>query len=58
MVNKYNSRDIKLIDWDWAGRIGEATYPHNVNNHSVARPEGVESCGEIKVEYDLGMVNF
>ena len=58
MVHKHNSRDIKFVDWDWAGRIGEATYPHNVNNQSVARPDGAESCREIKAEHDLGMIEL
>ena len=58
MVHKHNSRDIKFVDWDWAGRIGEATYPHNVNSQSVARPDGAESCREIKAEHDLGMIEL
>ena len=56
VVNKHDSRDIKLINWDWAGLIGEATYPHNINNQSVARPDGVESCRQ--VEHDLGIVEL
>ena len=58
MVNRHNSRDIKIIDWDWAGRIGEARYPHNVNKHSVDRPDGVDSCGEINADHDLSMVEL
>ncbi|KAK7677212.1 hypothetical protein QCA50_019806 [Cerrena zonata] len=58
MVKKDDPEDVMFIDWDWAGKIGQATYPYNVNKHSVIRPDGVERCGEILPEHDLGMVDL
>ncbi|KAK7677224.1 hypothetical protein QCA50_019818 [Cerrena zonata] len=58
MVKKDDPEDVMFIDWDWAGEIGQVTYPYNVNKHSVIRPDGVERCGEILPEHDLGMVDL
>jgi len=33
-----------LIDFDWAGPVGEAKYPLAVNCKTVKRPEGVRGC--------------
>ncbi len=45
---------IHFIDFDWAGRQGEAVYPMRVNNVTVRRPEGEP----ILVEHDMAMVKF
>lgn len=31
-----------LIDFDWAGKEGEARYPINVNRTGIKRPDGAE----------------
>jgi hypothetical protein len=40
MVQKNGSDVIQLVDFDWAGKIGEVKYPVNVNRTDVVRPEG------------------
>ncbi|KAF8336168.1 hypothetical protein F5887DRAFT_841756, partial [Amanita rubescens] len=48
---------IHFIDFDWAGRQGEAIYPMRVNNVTVRRPEGASDGKPILVEHDIAMVN-
>ncbi|KAF8346757.1 hypothetical protein F5887DRAFT_831751, partial [Amanita rubescens] len=51
------SDDVKihLIDFDWAGPIGEAKYPADVNKITVRRPDGVEGGGFITKQQDIEM---
>ncbi|KIK03232.1 hypothetical protein K443DRAFT_5494 [Laccaria amethystina LaAM-08-1] len=46
---------IHFIDFDWAGRQGEAVYPMRVNRVTVRRPEGVSDGKPILVEHDMAM---
>jgi hypothetical protein len=48
---------IHFIDFDWAGRQGEAVYPMRVNRATVWRPEGASDGKPILVEHDMAMVN-
>ena len=48
---------IHFIDFDWAGRQGEAVYPIRVNRVTVWRPEGASDGKPILVEHDMAMVN-
>jgi len=32
---------VQIVDYDWAGEIGEATYPPNINTKTVRRAQGV-----------------
>ena len=48
---------IHFIDFDWAGRQGEAVYPMRVNNVTVWRPEGASDGKPILAEHDIAMVN-
>jgi serine/threonine protein kinase len=48
---------IHFIDFDWAGRQGEAVYPMCVNRVTVRRPEGASDGKPILVEHDIAMVN-
>lgn len=57
MVRRGDTEDVKIIDWDWAGVLGETTYPYNMNKTTVVRPEGVERGGKIQPEHDLSMVH-
>ena len=33
-----------VVDFDWAGRIGEVRYPMNVNREDVYRPNMICRC--------------
>ena len=44
-----------LVDFDWAGKIGEARYPLNVNK-GIGRPEGAEDGKLIMAEHDIAML--
>jgi len=44
-----------LIDFDWAGKEGEARYPMNVNRNNIRRPEGARDGLPIKQKHDLEM---
>ncbi|KAF8339438.1 hypothetical protein F5887DRAFT_979972 [Amanita rubescens] len=54
------SDDVKihLIDFDWAGPIGEAKYPAEVNKITMRRPDGVEGGGLITKQHDIEMISF
>jgi serine/threonine protein kinase len=47
---------VMLVDFDWAGRIGEARYPMNVNREYVYRPEGAVDNELILAEHDMSML--
>jgi RIO-like serine/threonine protein kinase len=49
---------IHFVDFDWAGRIGEANYPDDINGFTVKRPEGAEGGKLITVEHDKMMVSY
>ncbi|CAG7853843.1 SubName: Full=Uncharacterized protein {ECO:0000313/EMBL:CCA70121.1} [Serendipita indica DSM 11827] len=49
-------KNVKVIDFDWAGRVGEAKYPANVNYTEIMRPEDARDGLLIKKEYDLEML--
>jgi hypothetical protein len=48
---------IHFIDFDWAGRQGEAVYPMRVNTVTVWRPEGASDGKPILVEHGMAIVN-
>ena len=49
---------ILLLDFDCAGRPGEAQYPLGLNQETVRRPAGVCGRGIIQTEDDNAMVNL
>ena len=51
---------VKLVDFDWAGKIREARYPPHVNLNldGLDRPDWVEGEKLITVEHDLEMVKL
>lgn len=55
---KEDGSSIQVIDWDWSGIAGTATYPTNVNNTSMWRPDGVNGGNYIAPERDLQMVEY
>ncbi|KAG8906414.1 hypothetical protein FRB99_006916 [Tulasnella sp. 403] len=51
---------VRLIDFDWAGKVGEAKYPLLVNPDlgGIRKPTGVKGGGCITMEHDLAMVEL
>ncbi|KAI0293993.1 hypothetical protein BC826DRAFT_1013672 [Russula brevipes] len=49
---------IHLVDYDWAGRIGEAKYPVGINKLGVRRPHDVVGGQPITPIHDLEMVTL
>ncbi|KAH9987923.1 hypothetical protein BJV74DRAFT_796390 [Russula compacta] len=54
------SEDVKIhiIDFDWAGRVGEAKYPIEINRMTVWRPVGVNGGELITKQHDIDMVSY
>ena len=49
---------VHVVDFDWAGRIGEARYPIGMNTKTVQRPAGVKSGELITTRDDEDMVSY
>ena len=52
---------VRLLDFDWAGEVGQAKYPFLVNPDlgcGFERPSGVKGGGVITTEHDLAMVDL
>ena len=48
-----------LLDFDWAGEIGTARYPMNLNrSENLWRPEGARDGQLILAEHDIAMLEF
>lgn len=48
---------LRLVDFDWADKIGEARYPKFLNTDvDLGRPNDVEAFEFIKPEHDLHMI--
>ena len=58
MVKKDDSPGIMLIDFDWAGVMGEVRYPMNVNDVDIRRPYGAYDDELITAEHDNIMINY
>ncbi|KAF9234386.1 hypothetical protein BU15DRAFT_52671 [Melanogaster broomeanus] len=46
-----------ILDFDWAGKIGETRYPMNVNTE-IYRPEGAIDGALIQAGHDIAMLDF
>lgn len=58
MVKKDGSLGIKLVDFDWSGKIGEVRYPMNVYRGArLWRPDGARDGQLIKAEHDMDMLH-
>lgn len=44
-----------LVDFDWAGKVGHATYPMNLDG-DVERLRGVRGGGKIRMAHDADML--
>ena len=53
-----DAKDVKIhiIDFDWAGKVGEAKYPIGVNTETMKRPDGVGDGVIITREHDEWML--
>lgn len=49
---------IHVIDYDWAGPDGDATYPIGINRSSVTRPDGAEDGKLITKAHDIEMISY
>lgn len=61
MVRKGSNQDewkVKIIDFDWAGKVGDARYPPNVNRREIRRPKGVKDGELILQEHDREMIEY
>ncbi|KIL66082.1 hypothetical protein M378DRAFT_10374 [Amanita muscaria Koide BX008] len=56
MVPRSGELHFFLIDFDWAGRIGEVRYPMNVNRKGIWRPDGARDGDLITAEHDDEML--
>ena len=57
MVKKTGEDRVMLVDFDWAGRIGEVRYPMNMNT-KIARPAGVYGGELIMANHDMEAVDL
>jgi hypothetical protein len=59
-LDSLDSNDVRIhfVDFDWAGRIGEAKYPDDINRITVRRPEGIEGGKLITMEHDKAMLSY
>jgi hypothetical protein len=57
MVRKNGQSGFMLVDFDWAGKIGEVCYPMNVNTDpALGRPSGAYDGEVIKADHDMDML--
>ncbi len=56
MVGKEDRTKFMIIDFDWAGAIGSAEYPPNVNRKGIQRPEGARDGLPILASHDNAML--
>ena len=58
MVKKSGEKGMMLLDFDWAGAIGEIQYPMNVNITDIRRPEGAIDKQLVLAEHDMAMIVY
>lgn len=57
MVKKMGGLEFLLVDFDWAGRIGNVNYPKFINTDpTIGRPAAAEDCATILPEHDDHML--
>ncbi|KAH8924591.1 hypothetical protein BT69DRAFT_1349368 [Atractiella rhizophila] len=57
LVSQSDPVRVMLVDFDWAGKMGEVKYPMNVNRKDMWRPEGAVDGALIKAEHDMSMLD-
>lgn len=57
MVRENGQSGFMLMDFDWAGKIGEVCYPMNVNTDpELGRPAGAYDGELIRADHDIHML--
>ena len=56
MVRKDGKAGFMLVDFDWAGIVGEVRYPANINKVDFWRPDDVSDGMLIRFEHDIAML--
>jgi serine/threonine protein kinase len=56
LVKKNGKGEVMLVDFDWAGLIGEVRYPMNVNRDGILRPAGAYDGNLIMADHDIEML--
>jgi hypothetical protein len=46
---------IKIVDWDWSGKINETHYPHSINP-DILWPEGVSPGSLLRPSHDIDWI--
>jgi len=57
LVKRNGKGGVMLVDFDWAGLIGEVRYPMNVNREGIMRPAGACDGNLITVDHDIEMLD-
>ncbi|KAF0520563.1 Protein kinase-like domain containing protein [Gigaspora margarita] len=52
-----NDFDVKLIDFEWSGKVGSAHYSHFMNHVDIKWPDGAEDGKLVTKTHDLTMLN-
>lgn len=52
------AEDFMLLDFDWAGKLGETYYPAGINTEAVHRPSGITDGMVILKEHDMQMLRY
>ncbi|KAG5635658.1 hypothetical protein H0H81_010494 [Sphagnurus paluster] len=58
MVRKDEMPGLMLVDYDWAGIVGEVRYPMNVNKVDIWWPDDVSDGLLIKPDHDIAMLEY
>jgi len=54
-LSDHEKFDIKLIDFEWSGKVGSAHYPHFMNHASIEWSDGVGDGKLVTKEHDIDM---
>jgi serine/threonine protein kinase len=57
-TDENSQRSVKLVDFDWAGKDEETTYPPNVNYTQIRRPMEAKDGMPIKMSHDNEMLSY
>lgn len=47
------TKEVKVIDFDWAGKVNVAVYPFFMNHQSITWPGGAEDGAHLSKEHDM-----
>ncbi|KAH7918659.1 hypothetical protein BV22DRAFT_1024235 [Leucogyrophana mollusca] len=58
MLSKSDETRFMIVDFEWAGRTGEARYPSCVNYIDIKRPPEARDGKEILADHDIAMLRW